>query len=72
MAFVVFAVSAYVGAGSALVPGSANGDETQLWRALAVGAPALAVLATLAAFAGLYPYRACVAANAGAALATAA
>ncbi len=36
------------------------GDESQLWRALAVGAPALAAAAAATAFAGLKPYRACV------------
>lgn len=39
----------------------AFGDEALLWRALAVGAPALALAAAAAAFAGLAPYRACVA-----------
>ncbi len=36
------------------------GEEAQLWRALAVGAPALALTAAAAAFTGLAPYRACV------------
>ncbi|ACL62446.1 MFS transporter [Methylobacterium nodulans] len=49
----------------ALLTDRAFGDEALLWRAMAVGAPSLAILAALAAFSGLHPYRACVAANAG-------
>jgi MFS family permease len=48
----------------ALLTDRVFGDEALLWRALAIGAPTLAILAALAAFAGLRPYRTCVAANA--------
>ncbi len=48
----------------ALLTDRAFGDEALLWRALAVGAPALAILAAMASFAGLRAYRTCVAANA--------
>lgn len=48
----------------ALLTDRVFGDEALLWRALAVGAPALATLAALASFSGLRAYRACVAANA--------
>jgi len=48
----------------ALLTDKVFGDEALLWRALAVGAPTLAILAALAAFSGLRAYRNCVAENA--------
>jgi MFS family permease len=48
----------------ALLTDKMFGQEALLWRALAVGAPTLALLAAFSAFIGLRPYRVCVIANA--------